>query len=335
MMNVMVVVALFLLALAPLLQGGDLNREINLQCEWRFEIGDNLDFADPNYNDSKWVTVSVPDAWEDEGFPGFNGYGWYRISFVIPKQLKNKIIVLKLGQIDDVDRTYFNGRFIGGYGDFPPNYITAYDVDRMYEIPSNFIEFGRENTLSVRVYDHQGGGGIVDGDVGIYSKHSELALDIDLSGPWKFKIGDDLEWATADFDDKSWKSIPVPSTWEQQGYANYDGYAWYRKSVKISKGLARSKPILLIGKVNDVDQVYFNGALLGETGSLPENDKDKPKSEKDSEREFFIPAFLIQTSQPNIIAVRVYDNGRSGGIYSGYIGIASRDNYLRYARKRK
>lgn len=335
MMKLIFWTALFVSSLATHVAGGDLDREINLQYEWRFEIGDNLDFADPNYNDSKWVTVNVPDAWENEGFPGFNGYGWYRTSFVIPKQLKNKIIVLKLGQIDDVDRTYFNGQFLGGYGDFPPNYITAYDVDRGYQIPSNYIHFGRENTLAVRVYDHQGGGGIVDGDVGIYSSHSELALDIDLSGPWKFKIGDDLAWATVDFDDKSWKTITVPSTWEQQGYTNHDGYAWYRKSVKISKGLARSIPILLLGKVNDVEEVYFNGARLSEEGRLPKNDKEKPKSEKNMDREFTIPPFLIQTSQPNIIAVRVYDNGRSGGIYSGYIGITSRDNYLRYARKRK
>lgn len=332
-MTIPVVIILFFFA--PLLFAGDLNREIDLRGEWHFEIGDNLEFADPDYNDSKWVSINVPDAWENEGFPGFNGYGWYRISFVISKQLKDKIIYLNLGQIDDVDRTYFNGHFLGGFGDFPPSYQTAYDINRMYEIPSNFINFGKENLLAVRIYDHQGGGGIVHGDVGIYSKQTNLVLDIDLSGLWKFKTGDELMWATVDFDDKSWKSIAVPCTWEQQGYARHDGYAWYRRTVKIPKNIARSKPILMLGKVNDVDQVYFNGALLGETGRFPENSKDNPKSAKDSIREFFIPSYLIQTSKDNVIAVRVYDFGRSGGIYSGQVGIVSRENYLKYARRRR
>ncbi len=324
-----------LIIIAPLLPAGDLHRDIDLRGEWRFEIGDNLDFADPNYNDSRWVTVHVPDAWENEGFPGFNGYGWYRNSFVIPKTMKDKIIILKLGQIDDVDRVYFNGRFLGGQGDFPPAYQTAYDVNRVYQIPSNFIHFGRENTVAVRVYDHQGSGGIVHGEVGIYTQNVRLTLDLDLSGMWKFKTGDSMDWATVDFDDKSWKTIAVPCTWEQQGYARHDGYAWYRKRVKISKSLAKSKPVLLLGKINDIDIIYFNGAVLGKSGTFPENEKERPKTFKDVEREFFIPSFLIHSSQDNIIAVRVYDSGKNGGIYSGYIGIASRDNYLKYSRRRR
>jgi sialate O-acetylesterase len=320
---------------APLILAGDLNREIDLRGEWLFEIGDNLEFADPNYNDSRWVTVNVPDAWENEGFPGFNGYGWYRTSFIVPKTIKNKIIILKLGQIDDVDRVYFNGRLLGGYGDFPPAYQTAFDQNRIYQIPSSFINFGRKNTLAVRVYDHQGGGGIVHGEVGIYTQNRRLTLDVDLSGFWKFKTGDSMDWATADFDDKTWKSIAVPCTWEQQGYARHDGYAWYRKKVKISKSLAKSKPVLLLGKINDVDCIYFNGAVLGETGKFPKGDNDKPESARDVEREFFIPSFLIQSSQDNVIAVRVYDAGNNGGIYSGYIGIASRENYLKYSRRKR
>ena len=54
------VTTIFLLV-APLLLAGELNREIDLQGEWLFEIGDNLEFADPNFNDSRWVTVNVPE----------------------------------------------------------------------------------------------------------------------------------------------------------------------------------------------------------------------------------------------------------------------------------
>lgn len=322
-------------ALVSLLSGADLNREVQLKNDWRFEIGDNLDFADPDFNDSKWVSIKVPGAWENEGFPGYDGYGWYRISFDMPKHLKNKVLYLKIGQIDDVDRTYFNGQFLGGNGDFPPHYTTAYDVNRIYVIPSNYIKFGKTNVLAVRVYDDHGVGGIVHGDIGIYSRHDVLNLKIDLSGPWKFKTGDKWEWATPDFDDAHWKSIAVPSTWEQQGYPRHDGFAWYRKSVKIPRSIARSKLILMLGKINDVDQAYFNGALIGKTGTLPKNKGDRVQGHKDEERAYFIPPYLIQTNKTNIIAVRVFDIAKTGGIYSGYIGIATREDFLKYTRKKK
>jgi hypothetical protein len=323
-----------LLTSSSFLFGLNLSREIDLRGEWLFEIGDNLDYARPDYNDTKWVTVHVPSAWENEGFPGYDSYGWYRLTFTIPRHLNNKVLYLKLGQIDDVDRTYLNGRFISGTGDFPPNYQTAYDVNRLYEIPSNFINFGKKNTLAVRVYDSHGVGGIVHGDIGIYSREDVLDLQIDLSGMWKFKTGDEWEWAAIDYDDRGWKSIAVPGTWEQQGYPRHDGYAWYRISIKISKSLAKEKLILMLGKINDIDQAYFNGAKIGEKGIFPIDDNSPFRSFKDFERAYFILPYLIQTNRANIIAVRVYDAGKTGGIYSGYVGIATREEYLKYCKKK-
>ena len=201
------------LALVSQLFPFNLSREIDLCGEWVFEIGDNLDYAGIDYNDSRWEHILVPGAWENEGFPGFDGYGWYRIVFTVPKHLKNKVLYLNLGQIDDVDRTYFNGVYIGGNGDFPPTYQTAYDVTRLYELPTDLIRFGKENTLAVRIYDHQGMGGIVHGEIGVFSRQDVIDLKIDLSGAWRFKTGDRSEWAAQDYDDAEWKVIAVPGFW--------------------------------------------------------------------------------------------------------------------------
>ena len=35
------------------------------------------------------------------------------------------------------------------------------------------------------------------------------------------------------FDDSEWEKINVPSSWENQGFHGYDGYAWYRTSFKL------------------------------------------------------------------------------------------------------
>jgi hypothetical protein len=312
----------------------NLNKEIDLSGTWLFEIGDNLEYVQPGYNDSKWETINVPGIWENEGFPGYDGYGWYRVSFVIPKELSNKVLYLKLGQIDDVDRTYFNGRFIGGNGDFPPSYQTAYDVNRIYELPSNFINFGKKNTLAVRIYDDQGGGGIMHGKIGIYSREDVIDLQVDLSGIWQFKKGDDLEWANPDLDDSRWRKMPAPSHWEQHNFSKHDGFAWYRKSIRIGKTMSKKKLILLLGKINDIDQAYFNGVKIGETGNFPV-DKSKMRSYRDKDRAYFIPPYLIRANKLNVISVRVYDFGKNGGIYSGYLGIASRSDYLKYSKKAK
>jgi len=325
---------LFCILLALPASAINLNKEIDLSGKWHFEIGDNLDYVRPGYNDSKWETIIVPSAWENEGFPGYDGYGWYRISFVIPKELSNKVLYLRLGQIDDVDRTYFNGRFIGGNGDFPPSYQTAYDVNRLYALPSAFINFGKKNTLAVRIYDQHGSGGIIHGKIGIYSRRDVISLKIDLSGLWQFKPGDDPEWSYVDFDDSKWQRIAVPSTWEQHNFAKVDGFAWYRKSVRIPKNIARQKLILMLGKINDIDQTFFNGIQIGNTGNFDDKGKNR-HSHKDEERAYFIPPYLIRPNKKNVIAVRVYDYGKTGGIYSGYIGIATRSEYLKYSKKAK
>ncbi len=48
-------------------------------------------------------------------------------------------------------------------------------------------------------------------------------MKLDLSGAWKFSIGDNEQWADPEFDDRNWESIQVPSPWESQGFHGYDG----------------------------------------------------------------------------------------------------------------
>lgn len=324
-----------LLFLNTALHSIDLTCEIDLHGEWLIEIGDNLAYASPNYNDRGWETIPVPCPWENEGFPGYDGYAWYRTSFVIPAYLRNRILLLRLGQIDDVDRCYFNGHLIGGHGDFPPNYQTAYDVVRTYQIPSGFIQYDRKNFLSVRVFDRQGSGGIVHGDVGVYSCNDALRLEYDLSGLWRFKLGDDPRWADKDFADGSWRSIAVPCYWHLQGFSQAPGYGWYRRTFKINNVRDEQKLILVLGKINEMDQVYFNGVQIGETGVFQSDYEPLQNGYKDQERTYYIPNYLILSNAVNTIAVRVYAPSGYGGIYAGHVGICTRQEFLRHAKKKK
>ncbi len=314
----------------------NLRLEIDLSGDWRFEIGDNPAYSKFDFNDKSWEVIHVPNMWENEGFPGYDGYAWYRLHFSLPAQLKDKILYLKLGQIDDVDRAYVNGHCVGGEGSFPPKYQTAYDVKRIYKLDKDILNFGGENVIAVQVLDTQLGGGIVDGEVGIYSRQDVLNLNINLSGNWKFKTGNDLSWAGVDYDDCQWTSIPVPGSWENEGFEYYNGIAWYRKTIRIDRGLTESKLILMLGEIDDIDEVYFNGILIGHTGWFPrDTDFRFVRGYNDVERAYLIPPQLIRAGKDNFIAVRVLDRGGLGGITRGYVGITTRDNYLKYAKNKK
>jgi hypothetical protein len=308
---------------------------ISLEDKWKFTIGDNKKWAEPGYNDDDWVKIKVPSAWEDEGFHGYNGYAWYRTGFTLPSDYDGRSLSLHLGYIDDADETYLNGHLIGFTGSFPPNYQTAYNAYRKYPIPPSFLNKGR-NIIAVRVYDAQLSGGILSGNIGIYINYDEIRPDFDLVGKWKFRTGDSLEWKNKNYSDESWDRIIVPGFWENQGYRDYDGFAWYRKDFTLPENLKNKSLVLLLGKIDDIDETYFNGVLIGSTGEIKESIGEIYfDNEYQSLRGYFIPDNLLMKDEPNVIAVRVYDGYLDGGVYQGPIGIITQENYTRYWMDRK
>ena len=80
------------------------------------------------------------------------------------------------------------------------------------------------------------------------SVHAEdLQKIVSLSGNWKFSIGDDIQWASPSYDDSDWDQIRVPGQWEDQGYNEYNGYAWYRKTFKMGEIPANTTYLSCIG----------------------------------------------------------------------------------------
>ena len=118
--NEIVLVFIILLSSANIF-GNDLDRIINLNTKWKFAIGDYQKWASPTLNDDDWETISVPSEWENQGFPGYDGYAWYRTEFTLDAIYENDNIYLNLGYIDDVDEVYINGILVGFSGSFPPN----------------------------------------------------------------------------------------------------------------------------------------------------------------------------------------------------------------------
>lgn len=146
---------------------------------------------------------------------------------------------------------------------------------------------------------------------------SASAQDISLKGRWRFHIGDDVAWASPDFDDSEWEQIWVPAAWEDEGFNGYDGFAWYRVKFDGRKLDKETVYYASLGFIDDADEAYLNEKLIGFSGQCP----PKFKTAYNSERKYVLPAHLINFNGENTIAVRVFDGMHRGGITDGTVGI--------------
>jgi hypothetical protein len=335
-LNKMLGFVLLIFMMIPLqLNAEELRKLVQLPGYWKFSVGDYAEWANPKFDDSGWDEIRVPGKWEDSGYEDYNGFAWYRVNFKMVETSGNGIIYLILGRIDDVNEVYLNGKLLGRSGSFPPNYRTAYTEKRKYSIPREYLNFNQINTLAVRVYDSYLEGGIIDDPAGIYMDEDYTFLDLDLSGKWKFHLGDNKQWRQTDFDDAFWSEIRVPSEWEHEGYPDYDGYAWYRKEFRLPSKLRNMNDLYLaLGKIDDYDNVYLNGVSIGNVFDLDKDGEYKRRGyEYNARRVYKIPENLLKEEGTNVLAVRVYDEVWRGGIYEGPIGIMTEEKCKEYRKK--
>ena len=299
---------------------------VDLRGDWRFSIGDDMRWAGREFDDRTWSEISVPSYWESEGYAGYNGYAWYRRTFNFEAGGSARPLYLLLGQIDDADEVFVNGQRVGGTGQFEPEYATAHDLDRVYSLPDGLLEAGRENVVAVRVYDGVLGGGIKSGAIGIYSSDLPQPM-VDLRGIWLLKRGDDPSWKDPEADETGFEVFKVPGTWDEVGLGSYDGYAWYRKSFQTASFPGNEAMVLLLGKIDDIDETFLNGTKIGKTGT--DDDPNVSAANAWSQRRAYgFSSSLLKAD--NTLAVRVYDGQARGGIYDGPIGIMTKADHDLY-----
>ncbi len=149
-------------------------------------LGYNLGWAEPDFNDSKWGAMKLPGFWENQvkGMD-IDGSVWFRREVTIPASLAGKELALSLGPIADFDTAYFNNVKIGSTGEETADFWSR---GRCYQIPAELVKPGKA-LLAVRVFDQFGPGGFG-------GKPEEMFLadvvgkeqPIPLDGPWNYKI---------------------------------------------------------------------------------------------------------------------------------------------------
>lgn len=117
---------------------------IALDGPWKFHNGDDLRWANPNFDDSDWESVDLtppPGAhdadvgltgyvpgWTAEGHTGYSGFAWYRIAVSVVAPLAQTLALAGPADVDDAYQLFLNGRMAGGIGDFSGSIPTVYSI---------------------------------------------------------------------------------------------------------------------------------------------------------------------------------------------------------------
>ena len=142
------------------------NAAVELSGPWKFHTGDNLAWAQPDFDDSAWTTMDMTpppgtaDAtlgssgyipgWTDRGYAGYSGYAWYRLRVDV-RGADDPLALRMPDNADDAYQVYVNGQQIGSFGRFTAHSVTAYStLPRAFRLPED-IRSGPV-TIAIRMW---------------------------------------------------------------------------------------------------------------------------------------------------------------------------------------
>ena len=137
-----------------------------------------------------------------------------------------------------------------------------------------------------------------------------------LDGPWQFHLGDNPQWAQPGTNDAAgrdgWETIQPDRPWGSQGHYAYIGYAWYRLHIHITPAPGfKSDFQLVLPRLSDACEVYWNGVLVGSYGAMPPH-SSWPATNAPS-------AFTLRGATEGTLAIRFW-KGPLGSSSSGDVG---------------
>ena len=137
-----------------------------------------------------WKPAAVPDAWKNVP-EGENIFVWYRCRVKVPAEWKGREIALFVEAADDAREFFVGGQKVGQFGAFPPEYRSGLGVTTRFPVKSEFVEFGKENVLAIRVCIHQSRTGFNVAAPVLFAGDQAIRL----AGNWETRSGDDGAWA--------------------------------------------------------------------------------------------------------------------------------------------
>ena len=133
-------------------------------------------FTAPDYDDTGWTEIEMPNVLKDFGIGYYEGMVWMRKKISLPTSFTGKDLTINLGHPEMTYSLYFNG------SEICKNKWNSDDT-HSYSIPPALIQSG-ENTIAVRIAMLWGGGGLNPGNNIFITNGS---TKISLAGDWLYK----------------------------------------------------------------------------------------------------------------------------------------------------
>jgi sialate O-acetylesterase len=115
----------------------------------------------------------------------------------------------------------------------------------------------------------------------------------------RYDIGQKENWAASDFDDSSWKEVPIPGGFAELGVPDTPAVVWFRKVINLPDRLPPGRAMLYLGEIERMDTVYINGMFDGGSAWV------------ENPRVYFVGRALKPGR--NVIAIRVFKTKPDGG----------------------
>ncbi|TGN18675.1 SpoIIE family protein phosphatase [Leptospira idonii] len=121
-----------------------------------------------NFHSYSWKPVRVPGNIVKDA-PEFNGKKTILLAkwVKVPRE-KTGSLAVRLGVINDRDRTYWNGRYLGGSGKWDDPDAQCYDKVRIYPIPDRDVKYDKENLILIQIQPY------FDYTVGVEQDRTEI-----------------------------------------------------------------------------------------------------------------------------------------------------------------
>ncbi len=145
---------------------------VDLHGAWRFNLGKSWPAPDvagqkskepagedpglaghwenPALDDAGWSSVNLPGLWQEQGFAGKNGYGWFRKRFQVPAAAAQKKLYLVVMGIEHANSIYLNGELVG------PEKSRRLDC---FEVTTR-LKADADNLIALRLADFDKRGGV-------------------------------------------------------------------------------------------------------------------------------------------------------------------------------
>ena len=104
--------------------------------------------------------------------------------------------------------------------------------------------------------------------------------------------GEAASWKEPAHADNNWHTIDAPGIWEGQEPGDIDGIVWMRKTIEINAADAGKAASLELAMIDDKDETYVNGTLVGSNTVY------------NAPRKYEIPAGILKAGK-NVVAIRI------------------------------